>query len=115
MKNKIFIGLIFLTSLSACYYDNEEELYPQEGIPSGTISYTANIQPIIASNCAIPTCHVPRGSGIELVTYEQVKAIADNGKLRDRVIVRMDMPQAQALPPNQRQLIQAWIDQGSPN
>ncbi len=101
--------------LASCYYDNEEELYPAVVLPD-QVTYSVHIEPIMRKSCAVSGCHVPGGTGLGLLTnYNEVKAIADNGKLADRVLVKEDMPSSQPLPANEQALIQAWIDQGTPN
>ena len=114
MKPTISILLILL--LSSCYYDNEETLYPLESnCGNANISYTADIKAIIDANCATSGCHVNNTGRTLLTQYSEVKAIADNGQLADRVLVRKDMPPSGPLSTCDQQKIRAWIDNGTPN
>ena len=91
-------------------------------------SFSADISPILTSNCAKSGCHVAGGPhGIDLRTYDSVIAggedgaivIADNAKGSEIVeeIVEGTMPP----PPNepleaaQVQLIIDWINEGAEN
>jgi len=121
-KNKILgivLILLFGTSISSCYYDNEEELYPYGNLNCDTltnITYTNSIQAIANTNCAISGCHTgvnPTG-GIVLETYQQMKSIADDGKLGNRVLVQQNMPPSGPLSTCDLEAIQVWINNGAP-
>jgi len=77
----IFITLV-LTSVTGCYYDNEEELYPQPvECDTLNITYSATIAPIMETNCN--ECHggSSPSANIRTDTYDGLKIIADDGKL----------------------------------
>lgn len=74
--------LLMAASLSACYYDNEEDLYPSPP-PCDTVdvSYSNDVWPIINDNCTF--CHsggAPSGN-VSLENYEDIVIAADNGSL----------------------------------
>jgi mono/diheme cytochrome c family protein len=75
----LFISLI---SLSGCYYDDEETLYPQvAGCDTTNVTYSGTISAIMAGNCN--SCHgesAPQ-AGIKTDNYTDLKTIADNEKL----------------------------------
>jgi mono/diheme cytochrome c family protein len=87
----IFILFAFVSLLSACYYDNIEDLHPAPIIIPGVndslsgagcdtnkaITYTADIKAIFQANCA--GCHTGTGSssGIDLLSYNGAKNIAN--------------------------------------
>ncbi len=79
-----YLGIISLIVLgmTSCYYDNEEELYPNPIECDTTIvTYSASITPIMSNNCN--GCHsssAPSGNVIT-DTYEGLKIIADDGSL----------------------------------
>ena len=54
MKKLMFI---FLIILAGCYYDNEEELYPEGSSPCDTtnVTFSGTVFPIIEANCI--GCH----------------------------------------------------------
>lgn len=88
MKRALMILLIvLLASVTGCYYDNEERLYPQvsTGCDLSNVTYSASVVPILQASCL--SCHsnsaVSRGDGggIKLENYSDVKALAVNGKL----------------------------------
>ncbi len=84
------------------------------------VTYTSDIKPILISNCAVPTCHVPAGTGPgDYNDYATVKAAVDMGVFKQRVIVTKDMPPPPPpvfpLPDSTLQKINCWLDDGAPN
>lgn len=81
MKKLVFVfGWVgFLLSISACYYDNKQEMYGS--CDSANVTFTSTIEPIINANCV--GCHGSSSpsAGISLVGYDQVALAANNGKL----------------------------------
>ncbi len=114
--------LLFLASTvlftQGCYYDNEEELYPYAFCDSlENVTYTSHIEQITQTNCAISGCHTGTspGGGLFLETYQQVKAIGEDGRMSTRVLVMQDMPPSGPLSACEMEAIQAWINAGTPN
>lgn len=108
-------------TLSSCYRDNEEDLYPVTG-PCDTngVTYTNTVAPLLQSNGCI-SCHSgPAPSGnISLQTHTAVKAVAANGKLYGSI---SHSPGFSAMPKGGTKMsacniskIKAWIDAGSIN
>ncbi len=112
MIKRILFGLFVLGSISSCYYDKEEELYPNDYYSSnntGTVTYSGTIAPLISSNCGSSGCHPT------YTNYTGLKGIVDNGKLKNRVITLKNMPAAAPLSNTQISQLQKWIDAGAPN
>ena len=83
-----------------------------------SITYAKSIHPIMMSQCAIAGCHVSGGSGpTNFTTYAGVKADADNGKLKLRMIDGNPsmMPLTGKLPDAMISKVQCWLDSGAPN
>ena len=90
MKNRTFCRYIFMTAIialvvSACYYDNEEHLYPDPIGPSGcdttNITYSETVVPLLNTHCN--GCHNPDsffGAGIVLNSYDDLMVFVENGK-----------------------------------
>ena len=114
---KLLSCLLLFFSLSACYYDNEEELYPASNIcQTGNLTFLQDIQPIIARNCASPACHVSNGSGNGVFeTYEGIKEKVDNGSFRNRTIVIKDMPPSASLSSCDIKKLESWLNNGAQN
>jgi len=119
-KNLIALALMVSTGLLAsCYYDNEQELYPGNNLPTSNISFSKDVNPILVSRCI--SCHTAAVffGNIATETYDQIKVLADNGKLIGSI--RQDsgfkaMPQGSAkLSDAQINLINTWITEGSKN
>ena len=111
---------ILMVSISACYYDVEEELYPGV-IPcdSSNVTYAAKVLPIITFNCF--GCHsasVASGNVI-LEGHSNLKTYADNGRLIGSIT---HAPGFSPMPKGGNKLsecdiniIQAWITSGAAN
>jgi len=78
----LIILAIMAFGLNACYYDNVEYLYPDNGDCDTTnISYSTDVWPIINSSCT--ACHnetAPSGN-ISLENYDEIKVSTENGEL----------------------------------
>jgi hypothetical protein len=102
-----------------CYYDNEEDLYPNAPeCDTLNITYEATIAPIMANSCN--TCHsgsAPSG-GIKTDSYTDLSAIASNGRLWGAVSHAQGyspMPKDQAkLSECDLTKIEKWISSGLP-
>jgi len=120
MKQLIKLGIVVLliSFLQSCYYDNEEELYPQV-VPCDTsnVTYSGEVAIVMLDNCN--SCHggaFPQG-GIVTDNYSDLKVIAENGKLWGAVNHEDGYS---AMPQNRPKLndcdlsiIRIWIDNGA--
>ena len=73
---RLALGVLFF--FNACYYDNEETLYPGGCITTG-ITYLSYVRPFIDANC---TCHI-KGStdgNINMAGYCELKKLVDDGR-----------------------------------
>lgn len=104
------LGLIF-----SCENNNEEDLYGQSSVICDTvnISFSEKIAPLFESKCATVGCHVQGNQKPVLENYEQIKQ--NINKIENRVLVRKNMPPAQALNTCDQQILDAWIKQGTKN
>lgn len=108
----ILLVLIGLTiALSSCQYLNEEEL--STNCETDNISLAGNILPMIQMECATAGCHVTGTGRMVLTDYNQLKIVADDGRLRHMVITTRNMPPTKSLDPCQIEELRAWIDQGA--
>jgi hypothetical protein len=116
MKKKLYTLLFGVIALSGCYYDNEEELYPQtKTTDTSTVSYAATIAPMMANNCAIPGCHVANGQSPNLSAYQGV--FNSRSVIKERAVNGNPtwMPAAGPMSTNDRNALARWIDAGAPN
>jgi hypothetical protein len=100
----------FIAIQAGCYYDNEEELYPRAATDS--VSFAADIAPMINQNCATSTCH--GGPEVHLTTYDEIRNRKDLIKQR-AVEGNPPMPAAGLMPEPNRIKLGKWIDAGAPN
>lgn len=112
--------LISASFLTACVYDNEEKLFDDDECPTWDMSLANDIQPILSNNGCVGCHSATNGSGgVDLETYDGIKASADNGTLLGSV--KWDGT-ASEMPKGGSQLdeclinkLEAWIEQGSKN
>ena len=130
-KFSIFILTLFICiGLTGCYYDTEEELYPDSGstiCDTISVSYATDIVPIISARCSTPGCHagVNAAAGIPLETYVAVKEYLDADKARFLASITWDgsvsnsrnMPDGASTKISECNIntIRAWINAGYPN
>jgi hypothetical protein len=118
---RIYILGLVLISISACVYNNEEDLYEKSDCETEGISYTAEVIGILENNGCI-SCHntTNPGGSINLDNYTDVKIYVDNGRLLGS-IKHSDgfkaMPQGSPSTINQCSIdqIEAWIYDGAQN
>lgn len=117
MKKLLYILVAASTiAISGCYYDKEEELYPNS-VGSGSCdttsqTYTSNIKSIIDSRCATSGCHVAGAQSPDLSTYQGL--VNNIARVKVRAIDEKSMPSAAPLPACEINKITAWINAGKP-
>lgn len=110
--------MLMLAMPSGCYYDNEEDRFPDASCDTVNMRYSVEVKEIMQANCY--RCHLSSSStysGIPFETYDQVKVVADNGKLVGRINdAGAPMPQDEGLMSLcNRQKIEAWVNAGALN
>lgn len=135
MRKSLLAGLLFVSGLAACNYDNFEEIHPST--PGGTscvipdtVSYATNIQPILNASCGSNDngCHdasnsINLGGNGSLADHAgTVETIADDGITQFMGRIRQTVAQSKWMPKGGGKLddcsidkIQRWIDQGQLN
>ena len=113
-------GLFLLVlSVSSCYNDKSEILYPQTACDTASVTYSMSVVPILSSNCL--SCHggSTPSAAIRLDTYVGVKQQVDNGRLWGAVsqaVSYSPMPKnATKLNTCNLEKIRLWIASGAPN
>jgi hypothetical protein len=115
---KISIVLALL-SWAGCYYDNEEDLYPDTGCKTDDVTYSGVIAPILQANCNV--CHAAgiQLGGVILDSHDKVLVQVNNGRLLGSIKREpgfSPMPQNQPkLPDCTIEKIEVWIQNGAPN
>ncbi len=130
MKKLLVFVLLFggVLYTSSCYKDNLSQLTPASGVTTptcdtaGTISYSAQVVPILQNNCGTNnSCHSTgnSNSGYDLSTYAGVNGQAANGNLVNAISWTGNVPQ---MPQGGLQMgacniatIKKWVDQGHLN
>lgn len=115
----VVFALAFSTGFPGCYYDVEEELYPQSDCVTDSTNYSTVVQPMLSTNCY--SCHSAAANqgGITLEGYQQLLQYVNSGQLLGAVRHEAGfspMPQgAPQLVDCDIERIAAWIDAGAPN
>ena len=117
---KINILVILLTLFTAsCYYDNAEELYPDDPCDTSNVTYSLSVVPIIDRECIV--CHSASANlgNVTLEGYAEIKKYVDNGKLRSSITHdgnASPMPKdGNKMSDCNIKIIQTWLDANAPN
>ena len=119
MIKSILSILVLSLTMGACFYDNEEDLYPNVTCVTDNMSFTTDIYPLINLNCN--GCHNATSlqGGINLEGYDNVKEFVDNGGLLGSIQHKSGY---KAMPQNADKMsscniskIEQWIVQGAQN
>lgn len=119
LRGSCWVLLTAILLLSSCYYDVEEEIYPDVGCDIEQITYTDDVLPIIQSNCY--RCHDQANNfgGVTLEGYDNLKRFVDNDRLLGAIRHEpgfSPMPQDRAqLPECTIQKIETWVADGAPD
>lgn len=119
MKNKItaLAGiLVVMFVFTSCFYDNEEELYPNNNNPGPAptvVTWSTNVKPIIDQYCATSGCHVAGAQSPDLSTYTGVFNFRERVKVR--ATVQDNMPASGALNQANQDALAKWINDGALN
>jgi uncharacterized membrane protein len=125
--SSIIFSLSVCIGLTGCYYDTEEELYPDSGsivCDTVSVSYETDIKPILSTKCSYSGCHtnVNAAAGIPLETYAGVKGFLDTDKALFISSIIWDgnasnMPKGASTKMSDCNIntIRAWINAGYPN
>jgi hypothetical protein len=114
----IFSILLFgyVVLLSSCYYDKEEELYPNSNTDTISVAkWGAHIKPIMDANCATSGCHAAGGQSPDLSTYQGVFNSKDRVKARAVDGNPSPMPASGLMNAGNRDKIAKWIAAGAKN
>jgi uncharacterized membrane protein len=108
----IFMALVFASS---CYFDKEEELYPNNNCNTQDVTFSTHVSAAINNKCATAGCHVAGGIPPNLTNFAGVSGSVD--RIRIRAIEQRTMPPASApkLTDCEHKQIQTWINNGAPN
>ena len=104
---------------SGCYYDVEEELYPDMACDTMDMSYTDNIVPILSANCYVCHNQATNTANITLEGYANLMEYVNSGQLLGAIKHEAGYS---PMPKNAPQLVQcniekieAWIASGAPD
>jgi hypothetical protein len=123
MNRAIKIILILaIASLTGCYNDSEERLYPKLSNPCDDtiVTFSGTVTSILQScqSCHSNSNASSSGSGIKLQNYTDVQAMVTNGKLMGSINHTSAYPMPKGggkLADCEIAQLQKWIDGGSLN
>lgn len=119
----IFIICIASITLSACFYDKADVVYPTTALSCDTTNVTYSNQIVSILNAQCNYCHGAAansiGGGIYLNTYAALKPYVNNGSFLNSILQN---GKASAMPRNGAKMdncsilkIQSWINKGALN
>jgi len=120
----IILCVAFVATISGCYYDSEEALYPKVSTSCdlSNVTFTTTVTPILQASCF--SCHSnsnasSSGGGIKIQNYADVATLAKNGKLMGTITHASGY---QAMPQGGGKLtnceiskLQTWLNNGTLN
>jgi hypothetical protein len=116
----ILAFLVISYLYSSCYYDKEEDLYPNytQSCDTSNVTYSQTIAPIMAANCNVCHSTVLHSGGVVTENRDGLKIVADNGKL----IPAVEQTGFYPMPKGGNKLqdcdlakINIWVRAGAPN
>lgn len=120
LSNVKLLAVTLFTSIAlfaACSNDNEEDLLGDgddtDGCGTETISLADDIQPIIASNCAVSGCHVTGGQSPDFTQKQNI--ITRASSIRSRTSNGSMPPPQSSLSLSSEQIgkISCWVENGA--
>lgn len=120
MRSLILVFAIISITFASCYYDNEEELYPNVVCATDSMSYSIDVVPIFTNNSCF-NCHTAQTNfgNVDLSTYAEVIKYVNNGSLVGSIEHSSSfsaMPQGASKMNNCNiSKVKAWISQGAKN
>lgn len=109
-------AILLLISFNGCYYDKEDELYPNgpgANCDTSNVTYSATIQPLVANRCAIPGCHMAGAQAPDLSTYSGL--VNNITRVQARALDLKTMPPTGPISICESNTMRKWINQGTPN
>lgn len=119
LRKLVLIYIVVL--LTSCYYDNQQEIHPGNGVNCDTTitTYSAKVTNILQSNNCY-SCHTGSAAsgGINLDTYNGVQAVAADGRLVGAITKAAGfrpMPPSGSMSPCDIAIIKSWVTKGAVN
>jgi hypothetical protein len=115
---KLLVSVFIVLALSACKYDNEEDLYSvSNSCDTNNVTYSGDIAPVFSANCN--SCHGGIAPSGNVNTDSHASLVANIARIRGAINHEsgyMEMPQNGAkLPACDLTKIDIWIRQGMPD
>lgn len=114
--------LLLAAACSGCYYDKEDQLYPNqtrtETDTVTVVTYSGTIRTLVAGSCATTTaCHAAGSPYTDLSAYAGVSARKTDIKRRINLAPSDPdhMPQGSSLPASDLAHFNTWLDAGALN
>ncbi len=119
-SGKFLLIMFVLVSLQSCYYDNNEDLYPQAPQCDTTnATFSNTIFPLINSNCTNHHSGGDPSGNVSLTNYDDISAVAKDGRLLSVIRHEVGWPPmpkgGEKLPECDIKKIEAWVNEGTPN
>lgn len=110
---------LFVIPLGACRNEKIVPVACTTPVYKETISYHYDVYPVIATNCALPHCHITGFEKGNFLNFDEIKRKAESGVLK-YMIVTQQMPHGNTkgqkyLTDCEKSKILTWIEAGAKN
>lgn len=100
----IFVLLLFVYSCKKADADCSQTAY----------SYNAEVKELIDKNCNVAGCHDAGATIGDFSSYANMKPFLDNGQVKERLVIKQDMPKLKIIPLKEYNILQCWIEGSYP-
>jgi hypothetical protein len=120
-KSTVAIAMSILAlTFQGCYYDVEEELYPNAGFcDTSAVTYSLTVKPILDANCIVCHSTASNQGNVILDSHTEAKQYAESGQLLGAI---KHEPGFSPMPQGGNKLnacniskIEIWVNAGTPN
>lgn len=111
MKRFLASALAALFLLSGCAFYHEKNPPSPAAVIPGTVTWGQVYYSVMQPRCVI--CHSAGGAGFDCSNYQSV--VNSIAQVQARAITKQSMPADSPLTPYETAVLQAWINEGTPN
>jgi len=116
LKILFVVNIVLSLTLSSCYYDNEEDLYPGSNTCDNTnVTYSKSVAPVFAGYCN--TCHDGSNPNTTILTNTYAADTTNRIKILGAInhTGPIPMPPGGSLSTCDLEALNIWYENGYPN
>ncbi len=104
----LLFGTLFVIS---CKTQKTATTATETACESPVPTYSANVKALIENKCSVNGCH-SKGRG-DLRVFENLKHEADDGQIKQKVVINKTMPPDQKLSESEIKMVDCWLKDGA--